>query len=64
MENLLGQISRVGDSEIGKIYMCRINQGMFKVPWSQTKDVISSVNVDMKDKAADITVVRPPGEPL
>jgi ADP-ribose 1''-phosphate phosphatase len=64
MEDLLQQIAQEGKLKIGKVSMCRINYGMFKVPWSETKDVLRSLDVDMKGMITEIHVVRPPGEPL
>ena len=39
----------------GPLYSCRINAGLFDVPWKQTKSILVESGLKM-------TIVRPPGE--
>lgn len=48
MRDLLGQIAREG-GEVGEIRMCRINSGLFAVPWEESKRVIEELQLNEKE---------------
>jgi ADP-ribose 1''-phosphate phosphatase len=43
------------------VYMCRINGGLFKVPWKETRDVLASLQVENEN---EVHVIRPENEPM
>ncbi|EMC91723.1 hypothetical protein BAUCODRAFT_43663, partial [Baudoinia panamericana UAMH 10762] len=54
MEDLLSQVDAWNakakpDSRIGEVRMCKINSGLFAVPWPKTKAVLKSINVSKRD---------------
>lgn len=64
MEGLLKQVQlwnekAVEDEKVGEVRMCKINSGLFAVPWEKTKDVLESIDVSQSDVKI-IKVVSPP----
>lgn len=51
MRDLLGQIAREGE-KVGEIRMCRINSGLFAVPWGESKRVIEGLQLDEEEVPA------------
>jgi ADP-ribose 1''-phosphate phosphatase len=64
MTEMLRLIAEQGQGAIVGIYMCRINAGLFNVPWRETKYILQSLDVDLRGMAGDIHVIRPPNEAL
>lgn len=63
MKMLLQQIrdqilnSKNSTSRINEVWMCKINSGMFGVPWNQTKKVLEDIKIDSTSKVNTITVI-------
>ncbi|KAK1761059.1 ADP-ribose 1''-phosphate phosphatase [Echria macrotheca] len=61
MRDLLTHIAQ--EKGIGEIRMCRINAGLFAVPWEDTKKVIEGLQLDEKElpkgKPVEIVVCSP-----
>ncbi|KAK0946212.1 ADP-ribose 1''-phosphate phosphatase [Friedmanniomyces endolithicus] len=39
-----------GDAEgVGEVWMCRVNSGLFRVPWSKTRGVLEGIEVGVGD---------------
>ncbi|KAI9686215.1 MAG: ADP-ribose 1''-phosphate phosphatase [Bathelium mastoideum] len=50
MRNLLRRVGEVRDGgEITEVRMCRINSGLFKVPWEKSKAVLEEIRVEGED---------------
>jgi ADP-ribose 1''-phosphate phosphatase len=60
MEQLLEDISNQGRDNIDNVVMCKINSGLFGVPWDQTRAIIECLDVDMEDVSKEIRVISPP----
>lgn len=46
VRDLLGQVAELGGEEgIGEVRMCKINSGLFGVPWEATREVLEGVEV-------------------
>lgn len=45
-----------GEDLPGELFACRVNAGLFAVPWRETRTVLEEMGVR-------VTVVRPVGEP-
>lgn len=53
--------AKAEDSEkVGEVRMCKINSGLFAVPWGRTKAVLEKIDVTRSDVKV-IKVVSPPG---
>ncbi|PNS16010.1 hypothetical protein CAC42_4411 [Sphaceloma murrayae] len=61
MEDLLKQIADFnkgkGDGKIKRIWLCKINSGIFGVPWEKTREVLESVEVPDGDCPLEALVV-------
>jgi ADP-ribose 1''-phosphate phosphatase len=44
-----------------ELYMCRINGGLFNVPWKETRHVLESLKIE---KEREVHVIRPAKEPM
>jgi ADP-ribose 1''-phosphate phosphatase len=60
MEQMLECITNEGKEKISSIFMCKINSGLFNVPWEQSKAIIECLSVDLKNIPGVIKVVSPP----
>lgn len=60
MIELLKEITREGPDMIKGIYMCKINSGLFNIPWTDSKRVVQEIGVDMKGMQRKIYVIAPP----
>ena len=51
MKDLMAQISKLSPQgmPVSEIRMCRINSGLFNVPWKETKELIQGIQVDGQD---------------
>lgn len=63
MEHLLKQVKEWNaeaqqSDQIGEVRMCKINSGLFAVPWEKTKNVLDDINVSESDVKV-IKVVSP-----
>jgi ADP-ribose 1''-phosphate phosphatase len=58
MVDLLRQVAaaRAKGMSVGELRMCQINSGLFKVPWQQTMDVLSNIEVDQVEMPNEVTV--------
>ncbi|PSK46064.1 hypothetical protein B9Z65_5032 [Elsinoe australis] len=61
MRDLLGQIAAYNDGKeanrIERIWMCKINSGLFNVPWKHSKALLSDLKVPERDAPGEITVM-------
>ncbi|TKX18985.1 macro domain-containing protein 2 [Elsinoe australis] len=61
MRGLLGQIAAYNDGKeanrIERIWMCKINSGLFNVPWKDTKALLGGLKVPERDAPGEITVM-------
>lgn len=61
MKDLLKQVAKhaKGGGKISELRMCRINAGLFAVPWEDTRKILETI--DVSDCPIDtVTVVSPP----
>lgn len=54
MEDLLQQVkewnsSHAKEEAVGEVRICKINSGLFAVPWNETKELMESIDVDQHD---------------
>ena len=66
MTELLEKVQHWNDSaqseedKVGEVRMCKINSGLFKVPWDQTKEMLERIDVSRFD-VKSVKVVSPEG---
>lgn len=41
-----GEDCESGKVHVGEVWMCKINSGLFGVPWKETVDVLEAIEVD------------------
>lgn len=61
MEDLIKQINdwnrqHKEDEKITGLYMCKINSGLFNVPWEKTKAILEELKIDLVDLKKQIMV--------
>lgn len=66
MEDLLDQVNALNmdvedGQKIEEVWMCKINAGLFRVPWSETRKLLEGITIKHSDKGSIrvITVVSP-----
>ena len=58
--NVMVEAERGDGEKVGEVRMCKVNSGLFGVPWEKTKEVLEGIDVSRSDVKV-VKVVSPSG---